>query len=115
MHLCGASVYLYRMILSFVYAFVLCLSIFMQDDSPVYLFDNKFRGAGKVLLEEFQVPKYFPDDYMGLRESDRPPYRWAGFGPERSGTVMHQVSVCSAARCCCLPLDVDSTRCYHWM
>lgn len=33
---------------------------------------------------------YFPDDYMSVSEEDRPPYRWVGIGPRRSGTIMHQ-------------------------
>jgi len=59
-----------------------------QDDSPVYVFENRFRGPVASLLNDFKVPKYFPDDYMALT-ADRPPYRWVGLGPKRSGTAMH--------------------------
>mmetsp|Transcript_13502 Transcript_13502/g.31767 ORF Transcript_13502/g.31767 Transcript_13502/m.31767 type:complete len:431 (-) Transcript_13502:16-1308(-) len=60
------------------------------DDSPVYLFDNRFGGQG-CLLKEYLVPPQFPDDYMALAgEESRPPYRWMALGPKRSGTVMHQ-------------------------
>jgi len=65
-----------------------------RDDSPLYMFDNKFGGSKEVrdrLLSEYRVPRYFPDDYMALAGEDgRPPYRWIALGPRRSGTVMHQ-------------------------
>lgn len=60
------------------------------DDSPLYVFESRFRGEAAKLLDQFRPPKYFPDDLMGVRERDRPPYRWFGLGPARSGTVMHQ-------------------------
>lgn len=64
-----------------------------NDDSPLYVFDNKF-GARKDVrdqfLKEYRVPSYFPDDYMAISGEDgRPPYRWVALGPRRSGTVMH--------------------------
>eukprot|EP00928_Gymnodinium_smaydae_P013250 TRINITY_DN14850_c0_g2_i3.p1 TRINITY_DN14850_c0_g2~~TRINITY_DN14850_c0_g2_i3.p1 ORF type:complete len:451 (+),score=89.96 TRINITY_DN14850_c0_g2_i3:55-1353(+) len=73
-----------------------------QDDSPLYLFDNKFggnrEGVQDQLLREYKVPSYFPDDYMALAgEDDRPPYRWMAVGPRRSGTVMHQDPLCTSA------------------
>eukprot|EP00931_Biecheleriopsis_adriatica_P045194 TRINITY_DN25907_c0_g1_i1.p1 TRINITY_DN25907_c0_g1~~TRINITY_DN25907_c0_g1_i1.p1 ORF type:complete len:440 (-),score=82.35 TRINITY_DN25907_c0_g1_i1:75-1394(-) len=67
------------------------------DDSPVYLFDNSFKFAKKELLQDYRVPSYFPDDYMGLAKDDRPPYRWVGIGPRRSGTIMHQDPLCTSA------------------
>ncbi|CAK0867597.1 unnamed protein product [Prorocentrum cordatum] len=68
------------------------------DDSPVYLFDNKFQGVGEEFLKEFKVPSYFPDDYMAMAgEDDRPPYRWIGVGPRRSGTIMHTDPLCTSA------------------
>mmetsp|Transcript_57384 Transcript_57384/g.134565 ORF Transcript_57384/g.134565 Transcript_57384/m.134565 type:complete len:425 (-) Transcript_57384:11-1285(-) len=61
-----------------------------QDDSPIYLFDNRFGGQG-CLLQEYSPPPHFPDDYMAIAgEDSRPPYRWIALGPRRSGTVMHQ-------------------------
>eukprot|EP00435_Cladocopium_sp_Y103_P017471 s1580_g4.t1 len=68
-----------------------------QDDSPVYLFDNHFRHEKKAILQDYHVPSYFPDDYMSLCEDDRPPYRWVGVGPRRSGTIMHQDPLCTSA------------------
>eukprot|EP00434_Breviolum_minutum_P005756 symbB.v1.2.005071.t1/scaffold292.1/size239810/15 len=67
-----------------------------QDDSPVYLFDNHFKHEKKAILEDYHVPSYFPDDYMSLCD-DRPPYRWVGVGPRRSGTIMHQDPLCTSA------------------
>eukprot|EP00929_Paragymnodinium_shiwhaense_P015237 TRINITY_DN12329_c0_g1_i1.p1 TRINITY_DN12329_c0_g1~~TRINITY_DN12329_c0_g1_i1.p1 ORF type:complete len:498 (-),score=112.02 TRINITY_DN12329_c0_g1_i1:15-1430(-) len=70
------------------------------DDSPVYLFDNKFgdKSTEATLLSEYRIPSYFPDDYMELAGSDgRPPYRWVGIGPKRSGTVCHQDPLCTSA------------------
>ncbi|CAJ1408105.1 unnamed protein product [Effrenium voratum] len=68
-----------------------------QDDSPVYLFDNQFKHEKKAILDDYRVPSYFPDDYMGLCGDDRPPYRWVGVGPKRSGTIMHQDPLCTSA------------------
>lgn len=71
------------------------------DDSPLYVFDNKF-GAHKdtreQLQREYKVPHFFPDDYMALAGEDtRPPYRWIAMGPRRSGTVMHQDPIYTSA------------------
>mmetsp|Transcript_31501 Transcript_31501/g.84027 ORF Transcript_31501/g.84027 Transcript_31501/m.84027 type:complete len:433 (-) Transcript_31501:69-1367(-) len=62
------------------------------DDSPVYLFDSQFGGGNtkKELLQAYRVPHYFPDDFMAVAGDGRPPYRWIGVGPRRSGTVIHQ-------------------------
>lgn len=68
-----------------------------RDDSPIYLFDNHFKAEKKELLQDYKVPSFFPDDYMGLVQDDRPPYRWVGVGPRRSGTVMHQDPLCTSA------------------
>lgn len=72
-----------------------------MDDSPLYVFDNRFGGRTDVreeLLKEYAVPSYFPDDYMAVAgEEGRPPYRWVAVGPKRSGTVMHQDPLCTNA------------------
>jgi len=68
-----------------------------RDDSPLYLFDNKFQGDTQELLKDFRAPSYFPDDYMALTDEDRPPYRWIGIGPQRSGTIMHTDPLCTSA------------------
>ena len=50
-----------------------------------------FRSFPKttLLILGYDLRSYFPDDYMSLCD-DRPPYRWVGVGPRRSGTIMHQ-------------------------
>lgn len=68
-----------------------------SDDSPIYLFDSQFDSKKSALLQDYVVPSYFPDDYMALAGMDRPPYRWLGVGPRRSGTVMHQDPLCTSA------------------
>jgi histone arginine demethylase JMJD6 len=62
------------------------------DDSPLYIFDGNYDNdsVSKGLLNEYRVPKYFPDDLFRLVGEDRrPPYRWFLIGPARSGSMVH--------------------------
>lgn len=62
-----------------------------QDEDPIYLFDNKFgeRELGADLLNDYEIPIYFKEDFFQYLEEERPPYRWMVVGPARSGSAFH--------------------------
>jgi hypothetical protein len=62
-----------------------------SDEDPIYLFDDKFgeRELARDLLNDYEIPKYFQDDYFEALEEERPPYRWFVIGPPRSGSPFH--------------------------
>lgn len=63
-----------------------------SDDSPLVIFDSNFYTdhESKLLMDEFRVPSYFPEDLFELvGEKRRPPHLWFLLGPERSGTCVH--------------------------
>lgn len=48
-----------------------------RDDSPLYLFESGMTGETGSLRQEYQVPVYFPDDYLNLvGRENKPPHRW---------------------------------------
>lgn len=67
--------------------------IFNRDDSPLYMFESSIQNPKRGvtdLIKEYEVPKFFDDDYYKLLGEDpRPPYRWFLCGSKRSGTTMH--------------------------
>jgi len=62
-----------------------------HDEDPIYLFDDKFgeREEAKKLLEDYEIPIYFKEDYFESLAEERPPYRWFVIGPQRSGSPFH--------------------------
>lgn len=63
-----------------------------QDDSPLYLFETNVDDNGLIrpIVDDFEVPDVFPNDYFALVNQDsRPPFRWFCIGPKGSGTTMH--------------------------
>jgi histone arginine demethylase JMJD6 len=64
-----------------------------RDDIPLYLFDSDFgdeKRASRVLLDEYEVPEWFDEDFFAiLGEDKRPPFRWIIAGPKRSGCSLH--------------------------
>lgn len=64
-----------------------------RDDIPLYIFDSDFgdeERASKVLLDEYEVPEWFDEDFFAiLGEKKRPPFRWIIAGPKRSGSSLH--------------------------
>jgi len=63
----------------------------LVDDSPLYVFDGSLEREGsRALLADYTVPSLFPEDlFSTVGEDRRPPYRWAVFGPARSGSSLH--------------------------
>jgi histone arginine demethylase JMJD6 len=55
----------------------------------LYVFDDSFDTACGCLLEDYTVPKYFPEDFFEY-VPHRPPFRWLLIGPKRSGSLVHQ-------------------------
>mmetsp|Transcript_82082 Transcript_82082/g.183111 ORF Transcript_82082/g.183111 Transcript_82082/m.183111 type:complete len:439 (+) Transcript_82082:3-1319(+) len=63
-----------------------------KDDSPLYLFETGMDDDGHLrhLLDDFEIPDLFPNDWFALMNEDaRPPHRWFCIGPKRSGTTVH--------------------------
>ncbi|KAE8731275.1 F-box protein [Hibiscus syriacus] len=57
---------------------------------PLYIFDEKFGESAPGLLEDYNVPQIFQEDFFDVLDRDsRPPLRWLIIGPERSGASWH--------------------------
>jgi hypothetical protein len=60
------------------------------EESPLYLFDKSFGETCPELLNDFEVPCYFNEDFFRLLGKERPDYRWIIIGPQRSGSTFHK-------------------------
>ncbi|MBA0759727.1 hypothetical protein Gotri_022566, partial [Gossypium trilobum] len=61
-----------------------------HDEDPLYIFDHKFGESAPGLLEDYNVPQIFQEDFFDVLDRDsRPPFRWLIIGPERSGASWH--------------------------
>ncbi|KAL1922009.1 uncharacterized protein VTP21DRAFT_10651 [Calcarisporiella thermophila] len=61
-----------------------------HDETPLYVFDPAFGEKWPHMIEEYEVPKYFREDYFEwLQGDERPPFRWIIVGPARSGASWH--------------------------
>jgi hypothetical protein len=60
-----------------------------QDEDPIYVFCPLFGDRASKMLEDYEVPKYFPEDFFSLMGSERPFYRWIVIGGPRSGSPFH--------------------------
>ena len=49
------------------------------------------------ILQHYQVPELFSDQFTGIREAVRPPYRWLLVGPPRSGSGIHHDPLATSA------------------
>jgi len=63
------------------------------EERPVYLFDNTFGERAPSMLENFEKPIYFEQDFFELLNEfpkDRPSFRWLLAGPPRAGATFHK-------------------------
>ncbi|KAG8503228.1 hypothetical protein CXB51_001046 [Gossypium anomalum] len=69
-----------------------------HDEDPLYIFDHKFGEAAPGLLDDYNVPQIFQEDFFDVLDRDsRPPFRWLIIGPERSGASWHVDPALSSA------------------
>ena len=62
-----------------------------SEERPAYLFDKAFAAKCPAMRDEFEIPKYFKEDLMGVLggAEERPDYRWLIVGPRLSGSSFH--------------------------
>jgi len=63
----------------------------VDEEDPIYIFDSSFGEHSEGLLTDYEVPKYFTDDYFSVMGDERPEFKWFLLGPPRSGSIFHQV------------------------
>uniref|UniRef100_K3X1S1 JmjC domain-containing protein n=1 Tax=Globisporangium ultimum (strain ATCC 200006 / CBS 805.95 / DAOM BR144) TaxID=431595 RepID=K3X1S1_GLOUD len=61
----------------------------LMDDQPLFIFDKFFVDKVPSLAEDYDVPKYFQEDFFSLLGEQRPDYRWLIIGPKKSGSTFH--------------------------
>ncbi|KAN0009004.1 hypothetical protein ACTFIU_008894 [Dictyostelium citrinum] len=59
------------------------------DEEPLYVFDQAFGEKVPSLLDDYIIPKFFPEDLFKYNGDERPHFRWIVIGPERSGASWH--------------------------
>ncbi|KAK5575653.1 hypothetical protein RB653_006786 [Dictyostelium firmibasis] len=59
------------------------------DEEPLYVFDQAFGEKVPSLLDDYIIPKFFPEDLFKYNGEQRPHFRWIVIGPERSGASWH--------------------------
>jgi len=68
------------------------------DDSPLYLFESGMEGLTASLRSDYEIPSYFPHDFLNLAgKENKPPHKWFCIGPKRSGTTVHRDPLGTAA------------------
>mmetsp|Transcript_10416 Transcript_10416/g.18736 ORF Transcript_10416/g.18736 Transcript_10416/m.18736 type:complete len:374 (+) Transcript_10416:35-1156(+) len=90
-----------------------------QADDPFYAFDHDFTGPRRVLLDDFEVPEPFKNDFYATNATTRsfyPQYRHMIVGGRRTGTNMHidpkftcawNTLLSGRKRWICFPPDTD--------
>mmetsp|Transcript_651 Transcript_651/g.1172 ORF Transcript_651/g.1172 Transcript_651/m.1172 type:complete len:516 (+) Transcript_651:60-1607(+) len=64
----------------------------VDDDQPLYLFDQRCFDTIPQLQHDVSVPKYFQNDYFSVLDQDahRPDFRWLIIGGSKSGSSFHK-------------------------
>ncbi|EKX49962.1 hypothetical protein GUITHDRAFT_67304 [Guillardia theta CCMP2712] len=60
-----------------------------KEEKPLYLFDKDFPVTCPSLVEDYEVPEYFKQDFFEALGDSRPNWRWIIIGPARSGSSFH--------------------------
>lgn len=58
-----------------------------NDDAPLYLFDPRLASARPALAADYDVPRAFGEDLLGLLGEGRPGYRCARLSEARLSGV----------------------------